>query len=901
MEIMGHYLFNYKLSTKLNILFYSSINSEIKINNDPIPYLLSDDSEIKNFYGWKYFTKILYFNMKSIHRLLYQFDLIIRIDDNAPNDLSFNYYLILLIKDEPEIINYEFSINYIKIFNKLKNNEQNKYFNIFNSKITIELLNNLKNGDLFNENKDGDYASKLEIENIEYIKNYLNIFKEINLDLNENDIINKNIDELYIDIIISLIKSCKLSNFDFTNNIFKQLDLENIEISFMESEYLFQRINEALYMNNDYIKNYIIYNSKDFYNIKKINFYYMLLKYILKDPLYIYHIPLLFNTHKNIIEILKSREIFDFSISEPIIIERVEYVIKKISDSGYYFNSKYLSKKKVSFVNEKQINIKLRLLKFSKFIFDISIKVDKNPKINKIECIYDKDKQISFEEILKLYDEKNYIENKSELNTNYHLLLNSLNTYKKIIESKTSIFKFDYNFKILLELSNTNRKNNNIYSINAKYSVIEHPFLTTNLYSSDNNILEKTEGELEGFNSLMSKLNLQTETNQSSIKETTKISSKVDKKKRVEIMEPFIIENNDNEEKGVFVPSQYKIIQYEKIIYEHEIPVKFFLCLRDGYYFSCGNGKNMILYDNEFNQILNINNLDIILYHISEKAPKDKNFIELIASYGNYIFLITIDKINKEYDVKKYEIPNTNVMFCIQILKNFVIGGIGKVIQVEELFNKKIEIKSNKKISKKSFKSGLLLDDNYIALVSYDLLTKGSNELVICNLTTNIIEFSISDFSFNFSDNSLCLMRLTNGNKLLCACKKYKKNEENGILLIDLNYSHNDKFRYEFFKTGNIEIYCFCQIFEKSNFFLVGCFNLDARVNLVKLFKLKEGKELGIRYLQDIENIDDKFRGFELPVNNIVQLKDSGKIVITTLDGKIYLFSKPNLDLYLEE
>ena len=76
---------------------------------------------------------------------------------------------------------------------------------------------------------------------------------------------------------------------------------------------------------------------------------------------------------------------------------------------------------------------------------------------------------------------------------------------------------------------------------------------------------------------------------------------------------------------------------------------------------------------------------------------------------------------------------------------------------------------------------------------------------------------------------------------------------------------------------------------------------MDARVNLVKLFKLKEGKELGIRYLQDIENIDDKFRGFELPVNNIVQLKDSGKIVITTLDGKIYLFSKPNLDLYLKE
>ena len=47
---MDHYLFNDKLSTKLSLLFYSSINSKIKINNDPIPFLLKYDSEIKKFY-----------------------------------------------------------------------------------------------------------------------------------------------------------------------------------------------------------------------------------------------------------------------------------------------------------------------------------------------------------------------------------------------------------------------------------------------------------------------------------------------------------------------------------------------------------------------------------------------------------------------------------------------------------------------------------------------------------------------------------------------------------------------------------------------------------------------------------------------------------------------------------
>ena len=60
--------------------------------------------------------------MKMIHKLLYEFDMILRIDQNMMNDLSFNYYLILLIEDEVEIINYEFSIMYIKIVNDLKKN-----------------------------------------------------------------------------------------------------------------------------------------------------------------------------------------------------------------------------------------------------------------------------------------------------------------------------------------------------------------------------------------------------------------------------------------------------------------------------------------------------------------------------------------------------------------------------------------------------------------------------------------------------------------------------------------------------------------------------------------------------------------------------------------------------------
>ena len=74
---MENYFFNDNLSIKLNIICNASINNDIKIDKDPIPLLLKDFSEIKIFYDMKNMTKILYFNYKKIHQILYQFDAII--------------------------------------------------------------------------------------------------------------------------------------------------------------------------------------------------------------------------------------------------------------------------------------------------------------------------------------------------------------------------------------------------------------------------------------------------------------------------------------------------------------------------------------------------------------------------------------------------------------------------------------------------------------------------------------------------------------------------------------------------------------------------------------------------------------------------------------------------------
>ena len=82
----------------------------------------------------------------------------------------------------------------------------------------------------------------------------------------------------------------------------------------------------------------------------------------------------------------------------------------------------------------------------------------------------------------------------------------------------------------------------------------------------------------------------------------------------------------------------------------------------------------------------------------------------------------------------------------------------------------------------------------------------------------------------------------------------------------------------------------------------MGGFDLNKRRGMIKIFKVKGENETEIQFLQDIENIEDNNDSplFDLPVNNIIQTKDSGKIIITTIDGKIYLFSKPNLDFYFK-
>ena len=72
-------------------------------------------------------------------------------------------------------------------------------------------------------------------------------------------------------------------------------------------------------------------------------------------------------------------------------------------------------------------------------------------------------------------------------------------------------------------------------------------------------------------------------------------------------------------------------------------------------------------------------------------------------------------------------------------------------------------------------------------------------------------------------------------------------------------------------------------------------------MQLYRLVNDEDEDKYNIEYLQDI-NINNKdFEQFERIINCIIQCKENGKILVNCFYGKIYCFSKPNIDYYLKD
>ena len=416
-----------------NFLIFSEKNEILTKKN--YNALISNFSEIEKLLFSSHLkeqqlTKLIYFFRDKCEKILYEEEEIIHFNSFNEVDCLFSlFYLDMLINQNIEVINYVYPFELIKQINEQNKKEEKKLTKIVKSKIIIDLVYNYQNFDSEDEEDKKDDIMSIENYNKEIIKSSSIFLKEFNIDLTDDYFKHKKIDFFYINIINELIKKKKLEDYEYVYNVMYQLDLENIDIT----ETMFDEISNLLNENEDYINDYVISEIEDLYNEKKINFYFFLFKFIFKSPIYIYHIPLLLKTRKFIIKAINTKmdQLLSFHIKDKDIQEKFEFILKKITDSQYYF---------VKYINSK---LKIVLKFYRECCFE-----SKREEIQSIENIISNkfNNESKYKYYLKDYDEAREIVDRLPLiNQLYYFKINeTLKTetkYQLIIEEWKNIEK----------------------------------------------------------------------------------------------------------------------------------------------------------------------------------------------------------------------------------------------------------------------------------------------------------------------------------------------------------------------------------------------------------------------------------------------------------------------------
>ena len=328
---------NKKLPIKIKLLYYLSI---FEFPENPLSGLFSKISEISkiNFNNEEELNFLL-INKKNISNILYVEDKVINFPYNEKTKYSLDYffYSSLLLNEDTNLIDYKFSVEHIKyLYNYQKSiGNSNKYKKIIIAKIIIRLINYYINIDLDDFNKDTDiYLKKILKENKDFVKDNINIFNELGLNFDEKYFIKTELDIIYSDIILAFLKKQILYDIKYESLILIQLELKSIKLT----NNIIEKLSKELNVENKNFKKYKIKNEKDLYNEEVINFYYFLLKFIFKNNIFIYHIHFLLNFRIIIIKLINGKTILKLNEDNK---DKLEYIIKRITDSDYYFN-KYL-------------------------------------------------------------------------------------------------------------------------------------------------------------------------------------------------------------------------------------------------------------------------------------------------------------------------------------------------------------------------------------------------------------------------------------------------------------------------------------------------------------------------------------------------------------------------------
>ena len=378
--------------------------------------------------------------------------------------------------------------------------------------------------------------------------------------------------------------------------------------------------------------------------------------------------------------------------------------------------------------------------------------------------------------------------------------------------------------------------------------------------------------------------------------------------------------------------SKLSIITFIKSIKKHNDSVQMIKELPCGYFVSCGFDGKIILYDENLNYLYDEKIIDNWIYSISE-IPDTKD--KFMVCCPEKIFLVSVKDNKLDLEDKRLNIKNSLNLYAFATREDeIILCGNSSITQYNGIIkNITVENKNNNIFVLDNIYStcGKKITDNIISVVSNKVLNNGKDILKYIN-TNNRNELISEEYSFNINQNSLLIIttnidiknnapeeknkrknkknkknkkiNIQNNNSnekaklLFGACTKYYNDQKNGILILCPN---GKKIQDNFYDTGDFEVFCFCLLNNNNNknnnnYLFVGGYDNNLNQGLIKLYEIiyDDNNKIEFTKLKFIRNIFDL--KIKEPINCIIQSSKTGEIIITSWDGTINLFSKPNLD-----
>ena len=580
----------------------------------------------------------------------------------------------------------------------------------------------------------------------------------------------------------------------------------------------------------------------------------------------------------------------------------------------------------------------------------------KEPIIDKI--IYgNSSTEITYDQYKKIFGEfsdgckKNF----KKTENNYRKFNNFIEEFKQKIKNE---FLSEYKLKINLLFINQNKDKDNMNNISCKYEFIEPIYSQKLSFKDDNILINGTNSNQQGLEYLISEINskyykeikyeekssknkkfknknineMNNRKNNSGINEIQNNNESTLEKTNIQINNSII--TNESREKYKKAKKE-NILELIKIIEKGNKYNGFIKELNNGFYIICKSDNCLNLYDNNFNNIKEISGFKESIFNVYERINRPENnnkkseIIELITCANNSVYLIIINLKDLKTTIKGHNLSHINLNCLEMKISNCVILSQKGLFHYIDLFINKT-VKQNK-VSDEVFIGSIRITENILALTSNSIIPGGKDKLLFYNIKSKKLSNIIEGYSFVVSPNGLSLIeKEKNKNKiLLCACKQYKSEQKNGILIINAELADNMAIRDPFFKTENFEVNCFCPIMivdnknknynninideeykknieiKNTEYFLVGGFDQEKGEGKIKLYKLIFSEKIidtTIKYIQDIDiEEDEKFEGFNGPINCMIQSKITGNVIVSCYNEKIYMLTPPNLEYYIEK